>query len=117
MQRRRKQATLRQQLSKWKEAEELNKELVGEADARLQRPKSVDPGIYIQHIPTLLLCLLLILSCCMCVGCSLLQLPYEGDKRVTWRLPRLAQNAWNKPIKRKPNARKQLWKQRYQSQE
>lgn len=35
---------LREQLGKWKEAETLNKELLGEVNAKMQRPKSVDPG-------------------------------------------------------------------------
>jgi hypothetical protein len=45
-QRRRKQSTLKEQLGKWKASEELNKELMGEASAKLQRPKSVDPGTF-----------------------------------------------------------------------
>jgi hypothetical protein len=44
VQRRRKQTHLREQLGKWRAEEELNKELVGAASAKLQRPKSVDPG-------------------------------------------------------------------------
>lgn len=43
-QKRRKQAGARQELQKWKESEALNQELVVEATAKLQRPKSVDPG-------------------------------------------------------------------------
>lgn len=45
MQKRRKQLTVRDQLDKWKRSEELSKELVTEASNKLQRPKSVDPGI------------------------------------------------------------------------
>lgn len=35
---------MREQLGRWKEAEQVNKELVGAASAKLQRPRSVDPG-------------------------------------------------------------------------
>lgn len=43
---RRKQLSAKQQLDKWKASEALNQELVVEATAKLQRPKSVDPGTH-----------------------------------------------------------------------
>jgi len=44
-QRRRKQLINKQQVEHWKKGEELNKELSEQAQARLQRPKTVDPGV------------------------------------------------------------------------
>ena len=45
LQKRRRQLSTRDQLDKWKRSEELSKELVTEASNKLQRPKSVDPGM------------------------------------------------------------------------
>ena len=43
-QRKRKQTVIKTHISKWKNDEKLSKDLLIESNARLLRPKSVDPG-------------------------------------------------------------------------